>query len=101
MSPPKDVAPTLPLVALWRYDRFPFVLGGHVTNRDESGSVVTREFGRGNYFKPFRLVPASAGEKSLEALAKIRGEHEAAQRAFNKEWSAKLRKAFPWIGEVS
>lgn len=90
----------LQTVAFWRYDTFPFVLGGHVTDINENGFVETSEFGRGFYFKPFRILPASAGEKALGDLRKIRDEHDAAKRAFNKEWSSKLRERFLWIGEV-
>ena len=86
------------MVAFWRYDSFPFVLGGHVTKLRADGSVETRQYGHGYYFTPFKILPKEAGEAVLEEFKKLREEHDTATRALNKEWQGKLLELLPWIG---
>lgn len=49
------------LYAFWRYDQFPYVLGGTVTKMFDNGTVETKEYGRGSCFTPIKIVPLKAG----------------------------------------
>lgn len=64
------------LYAFWRYDLFPFYLGGQVSKMKDDGSVQTIEYGPGYYFKPVLLLPLAAG-KSLMAKLNDLSEREA------------------------
>lgn len=100
--PPKSKIQTCAeeMVAFWRYDHFPFVLGGHVTKLRGDGAVETRQYDLGNFFKPFRILPKGKGEEALVQLHNIREEHNKATRVFNKEWQGKLLEILPWVGDV-
>jgi hypothetical protein len=86
----------LDLVAFWRYDAFPFLLGGHVTDINKNGSVETREFGPGHFFKPVKILPVKEGEAALAKLSTLRTEHDQATRALAREWKDRLVREIPW-----
>jgi hypothetical protein len=50
------------LYAFWRYDQFPYVLGGAVVQMHADGLVETENYGRGAHFRPIKLtLPAELG----------------------------------------
>lgn len=87
----KGIVDVSDLFAFWRYDLFPFWLGGTVVRMSENGSVETKEFGKGYWFKPYFIVPVSKGRMLKEKLDALRAEHHAATKTFNDEWAAKVR----------
>lgn len=61
--------------AFWKYDLFPYMLGGTVTGFSKGGLVETEEFGRGHYFKPIVFTSKQKGKEmrnKLETLAEQR-----------------------------
>lgn len=48
------------LYAFWRYDQFPYVLGGTVTKIHDNGTVEIKEW-QGFCFTPIKIVPLKAG----------------------------------------
>lgn len=82
-------------VAFWPYDKFPFILGGHITEMNERGAVETREYGPGFFFKPIKILPAKAGEAALAKLEELRAKHDRARADFDREWRAKLAEELP------
>ncbi|MDO8629082.1 MAG: hypothetical protein Q7R41_01205 [Phycisphaerales bacterium] len=85
-----DEGQPVKLYAFWRYDLYPFVLGGPVTQMRGDGCVETSNFGCGYWFKPIQLLPLEEGRKLHDALDALDKEHAKAQRKFNKEWRAKV-----------
>ena len=85
------------LVALWTYDQFPYLLGGHVTRMDPDGAVETREFGKGHWFIPIKLLPAPAGEALLEQLKTLKAKRDTEMRAIDVEWRRELEKLCPFV----
>jgi len=76
--------------AFWRYDLFPYVLGGTITKMREDGCVGTVEYG--SYFNPVKILPVDAGKelhKKIEALARERAD---ALKKFNADWDKALAK---------
>lgn len=73
------------MFAFWKYDTFPFCLGGTIIKTLDSGAVSTKEFGGGSYFKPIAVLPDEAG-------VKIKQELEALEAEYNKECKALLVK---------
>lgn len=58
------------IYAFWKYDLFPFVLGGEVTQMKE-GAVETVEYGKGSWFMYIKVFPLKEGraiKKQLDAL---------------------------------
>jgi hypothetical protein len=68
----------LKLFAFWRYDAYPFVLGGEITKMREDGAVEVQGFGSGFWFHPFKIVPLAEGER-------IKRELESLERALKAE----------------
>lgn len=67
------------LYALWRYDSYPYVLGGTVTRMDQMGAVETREFGVGRWFKPLKILPIKEGRALRKQFEKLREEFRQAE----------------------
>ncbi len=75
------------LYAFWKYDVFPYILGGHITRISSNGSVETKEYGPGNYFKPFKIVPAKTGEKLHIEIKKSEKDFRLAEEKFKEFWN--------------
>ena len=91
------------LVAFWKYDQYPFWLGGHVTHTKDAprGVVVqTREYGIGMPFYAETLVPERIGERMLAELAKLRCEHVEAFAALEKECVRQLEERLPLLARI-
>jgi len=86
------------LFAFWRSDTLPFVCGGHVTRMKENGSVETKEYGKGYFWKPIKLLPAERGVELMRRFEALGKEHREAQRKFDAEWRAKAEKLFAEMG---
>lgn len=83
------------LYAFWRYDQFPFMLGGPVTGMDEEGRVETENYGAGNWFTPARLLPRAVGERLHGELKLLKAQHDEAKEKFDAEWLSRARMMFP------
>ncbi len=65
------------LFAFWRYDLFPYTLGGEFTKMRDDGFVYVPNY-RG-WFRPIKILPLEAGQHLLNELNKLKclckGEH--------------------------
>lgn len=59
------------MVAFWKYDLYPFCLGGTVTKVQDNGTVITKEY-PGMAFKPIAIMPNKTGKKIIKELRKLR-----------------------------
>lgn len=84
------------LVAVWRCGHFPYFLGGHVVEVREYGRVKTKEFGNA-VFKPVLILQESEGEGLLKELKELRGQHDAAAKAFNATWRLEVDKVLDYF----
>ena len=80
-----------PLFAFWKYDKFPYVLGGTVTKMRNDGYVETVEFGVGYAFKPVKILPLEAGKQLLMQLNQLECDRETAVATVNKKFNDKLK----------
>jgi len=85
------------LFALWRYDLFPYVLGGTVDLMSAKGNVNTVEYGYGMNFTPIKLMPVKAGKALLAKLMELREEHRAATKKLNDEFMEKIYALLPEV----
>lgn len=83
---------TSELYAFWRYDLYPYVLGGEITKIKDDGRVETVGYGPGTTFKPFLILPLLPGRKLMMSIKELTREHDDAFQSFNKEWKLKLAK---------
>ena len=80
------------LYAFWKYDQFPCVLGGEVTNMSTDGSVETIGYGKGSWFTPFKLVPLTEGRRIMSELNQLEHEYHVAQSNLAKEFVDRRNK---------
>lgn len=59
------------LYAFWKYDQFPFVLGGQITNMRSDGAVETVGYGKGYWFTPVKILPLEEGRKMAMRLKQL------------------------------
>ena len=82
------------LFAFWRYDLFPYVLGGTVVEMSDKGNIRTREYDY-MWFTPIKIMPLDAGKALWSRIDKVRNEHHVALREFDKEWRSKIEQLLP------
>ena len=80
-----------PLFAFWKYDQFPFVLGGEVTDMKSDGAVETKEYGPGYYFTPIKFLPLDEGKKKMAELRKLQDEYRDAQKKISEDFLDKRK----------
>jgi len=83
------------LYAFWKYDQFPYVLGGEVRTFLKDGSVTVRGYD-GMAFTPVKIVPAKVGLALRETLNGLTEEYRQAQQKILEDALRKLDKAAPW-----
>ena len=81
--------------AFWKYDLFPFVLSGTVTQfSEDSKKVQTEEYGVGHWFTYNRILPNPLGKEVAEKLQTLRLEKRVAQEELDKEFKNKLKEIY-------
>ena len=83
--------------AFWKYDRFPFVLGGEVTGFRGDGWVETENYGWGCYFKPIKIVPLEDGLAMQEELDKQQSDYERLMESVKELSLTKLKSTYPFV----
>lgn len=63
------------LYAFWKYDIFPKICGGEITQIDEEGNVETVEYGKNSWFKPNKIVSLKEGRKIKAKLNDLEMEY--------------------------
>lgn len=82
------------LYAFWRYDSFPYVLGGPVSTMNERGDVTIPTYGNG-VVTPIKIVPYDAGRKLLEQIDALRAEHREVLDKLNDDFTARVLALIP------
>ena len=85
------------LFALWKYDLFPYLLGGTVTKLHDNGIIETEEYGMGNCFKPVIILPVNEGRRILNQLDKIRDDYLSERAKLAQTYHIKLKTEFPGL----
>ncbi len=89
---------TSSLFALWRYDQFPYFVGGEVVLMNSRGYVQTKEYGRQYRMNPTKVLPLEAGRKLLEDLKALKSRRAEALNAFNDGYVAELNALLAPVG---
>ena len=77
------------LFAFWRYDLFPYVLGGAVMAMDAAGRIQAESYA-GSAFHPIKIMPRDAGFALQNKIETLRQEYRVAEREFRDEWVEKI-----------
>lgn len=83
--------------AFWKYDRFPYCLGGEVTEIIKekghlNGCVETKNFGVGYYFTPFLFTDLETGRKIKAQLDSLEEEREKMLKLVYDGFNARLKE---------
>lgn len=81
------------LYAFWKYDLFPYVLGGEVT---EFQGEKVKVKGYDNYlFKPIKVVDLATGKKMKAEIEQARQEYEKTLNKAKGEFTEKIKMILP------
>jgi hypothetical protein len=83
------------LFAFWNYDQYPYVLGGTITEIDDSGLVQTKEYGQGTRFKPVKILPVTSGRALSVKLKHLGEEYKTAQKQLHEMMMKELAALMP------
>lgn len=81
------------MFAFWKYDSFPYILGGEMLRMEEDGLVQVKGF-QGYRFKPIKLLPIKAGAALLAKLKALTAEHKTEMNALNEDFRVRARELF-------
>ena len=77
------------LFAFWRYDKFPYLLGGRVAKFHAKGRIEAKGY-QGYSFHPILLVVNEEGEQLREALINLKEEKVREQAELDLKYIRKL-----------
>jgi hypothetical protein len=85
-------APPAKLFAFWRYDLFPFVLGGPVEEFGTNGAVYIKSYQ--NWFKPIRILRYEEGAEIWAKLSALRERYGEEIKALDADYKAQAEEIF-------
>lgn len=90
--------------AFWKYDLFPFVLGGPIKrfcpySYPGKDYVETENYGQGNYFKPFAIVSLEKGKQIQDKLNNLENLCDDMIQAIEAQMKVKLAEIMKELGE--
>lgn len=77
--------------AFWKYDLFPFIHGGEVTELFDKGIVEVKNC-KGYRFKSFRLTNLKEGMELKQKLKQLEQEHRTEILAVNNKYINKVKE---------
>lgn len=74
------------LYAFWKYDLFPYVLGGRLIKIHKNGFAEIEGYGFYR-FKPILVLPEDEGLRKKELLDNLKTEYDTFMREQRKKWT--------------
>jgi len=62
------------LMAFWKYDQFPYILGAEITKLNDEGLVYSPSYM--GWFKPKAILPYDTGVKIRNSLIQLRFDYD-------------------------
>ena len=78
--------------AFWKYDSFPFVLGGEFNKINDNGLVYVPSYQ--SWFRPVAIVSLEAGKEIKNKLNKLKDQYLEDQEKLKLKHSALIKKTF-------
>jgi hypothetical protein len=89
------------MFAFWKYDLFPYLLGGTVvkTRKEKDGIwAETKEYGRGYCFRVAFFLPTKIGKKLKEELETLRSEKDIETKKIHEKYKNKKSELLKLYG---
>jgi hypothetical protein len=90
-----DNTTEISLYAFWKYDLFPFVVGGKVTKMTGDGKCFAPSYQ--GWVNPIKLLPVEAGEELMEDIKQRKLEYDQALESLEEHHREQLEYLLPWI----
>ena len=75
--------------AFWKYDLFPYLLGGIVSKMNERGMVYIESYQ--SWFRPIIILPHESGEKIMKQLSELEKEYNKEKQQLLETYKTKLK----------
>ena len=86
------------LYAFWRYDRYPFVLGGPIMKIGDGGEVYPEGY-EGCRFKPIKILPLDAGVRLHQQIRALADRYNVELEKMQASWRKRVEDLLPEIGD--
>lgn len=91
--------------AFWKYDLFPYMLAGVISDRCKktwpgTDHYTIESYGPGHYCKPFLIVRGEKGAKLKESIENLRAEYKSAKTDLYYNFKNRLREMNPKFKEI-
>lgn len=80
------------LMAFWKYDQFPYLLWGTITNFGSEGRIQTIEYGYGNWFAPKFILAKEDGIHLSIKLDKLRNDRNSELKKLEDKYNNLLEE---------
>lgn len=84
------------LFGFWKYDGFPYILGGTIIEMNSSGYIQTKEYGPGHWFNPIKILPLKEGKELLNKLEELEYEYRNKNKELLETYKEKANLIAPW-----
>lgn len=79
------------MYAFWKYNGFPSICGGKITQMNKRGTIEAKNY-PGFVFTPVKILPDESGAQLLADLKLLELKHREALKKFNKKWEREVEQ---------
>lgn len=83
------------LYAFWKYDTFPYVLGGEIKDMDETGLVYIESYQA--RFRPILILPLEEGQRIHDKIKRVEALYKYEMKELIKAKTDEIRKICPQL----
>lgn len=83
------------LYAFWTYSEFPYVCGGVVDLMRADGYVQVPSYGKGNWWKPIKILPEKEGYALHDKLHALKVDFDNAKTSLRSKYDKLLTDLIP------
>lgn len=82
------------IVAIWKYDLYPYFLCGEVNKFLPKGYVETKEYGEGYRMKPLKIIWGTFAHTFKYRMEKLQKDEREARKIHDQDWRAKSNELY-------
>ncbi len=90
-SPDAELTKLDGVFVFWKYDLYPYVLGGEATKLRKDGAVYVPSY-QGWFTNPIRFTTLEHGKELLARIKKTEQDYNRARKALEREWIEIVRE---------
>ena len=80
------------LYAFIDYDLFPYFTHGTISRMSDEGGVELKEYGKGRFYKPEKILPIKEGKKLANLIDTLGKEYYRADKELKDSFKVRLKK---------